>query len=151
MLGSEQIGTARRRAEAERDELRKEHAVLEHHLNVLLASDDAGLADLGGATVLYLGGRPNQVPRFKAIIQRAGGQLIHHDGGVEDAAALLPGLVSRSDVTVFPVDCVSHSAVASAKRLCQQLDKRYLPLRTSSLACLLAALATLERPVAAGA
>jgi hypothetical protein len=54
----------------------------------------------------------------------------------------LPGLVSRADLAVFPVDCVSHDAVASLKRICRQMGKRYVPLRTSSVACLIAALAT---------
>jgi len=41
---------------------------------------------------------------------------------------------------LFPIDCVSHDAVAMIKRLCRQTGKRYAPLRTASLACLLAAL-----------
>ena len=111
--------------------------------------DSAPEADLGGSTILYVGGRANQLPRFRALVEQSGGQFIHHDGGVEDAAALLPGLVSRSDVTMFPVDCISHNAMAQAKRVCQQLNKPFVPLRTSSLACLLSALPALTRPAAA--
>jgi hypothetical protein len=48
---------------------------------------------------------------------------------------------------VFPVDQVSHNAMNSAKRACEQLDKRYLALRSSSLASLLAALAVMNSPV----
>jgi len=46
---------------------------------------------------------------------------------------------------VFPVDCVSHNAMTSAKRACQQLNKPYVALRTSSLACLLSLLASRYR------
>ena len=48
---------------------------------------------------------------------------------------------SRADIVVFPVDCISHEAAIAVKRSCRLMEKRYVPLRTSSLACLLAALA----------
>jgi hypothetical protein len=48
-------------------------------------------------------------------------------------------------VMVFPVDCISHNAMNAAKRACQQVDKPYVALRTSSLAGLLAALASRYR------
>ncbi len=41
---------------------------------------------------------------------------------------------------VFPCDCVSHDAVCNVKKLCRQLMKTYVPLRTSGLAPLMAAL-----------
>lgn len=44
---------------------------------------------------------------------------------------------------VFPIDCVSHHAVAVIKRHCGLTGKPYEPLRTASLACLLSALASL--------
>jgi hypothetical protein len=77
---------------------------------------------------------------MKALAERAGVRLLHHDGGVEHGATLLPGLVSRADHVVFPVDCISHGAVAAIKKLCQQSGKAYTPMRTASLACLLSAL-----------
>src|SRR5258707_15315147 len=82
------------------------------------------------------------------LVELANGQLLHHDGGLEHNASLRPGLVSRADLAVFPVDCVSHDAVAALKRTCRQLGKRYLPLRTSSLASLLAGMTMIE-PAAA--
>jgi len=124
--------------------LRSELAVVERQIGTLLRQDDdpAGALDLHGLTVLYVGGRAHQTPQLKGLVERTNGRFLHHDGGLEHNAALLPGLVSRADLAVFPVDCVSHDAVASLKRLCRQLGKRYVPLRTSSLACLLAELTT---------
>jgi hypothetical protein len=78
------------------------------------------------------------------VVERAGGVLLHHDGGVEHSMTLLPGLVSRADCTVFPVDCVSHDAMGLVKRQCRQSAKPFMPLRTSSLASLLAGLALLS-------
>src|SRR5262249_61710045 len=82
----------------------------------------------------------SRCPQLRALIERLNGSFLHHDGGMEDSTALLPGLASRADVAVFPVDCVSHNAVEMIKRLCEQFRKPYLPLRTSSVTSLLAAL-----------
>jgi hypothetical protein len=86
----------------------------------------------------------HQVPLLKDLVERAGASFLHHDGGIEHAAALLPGLVGRADRVVFPIDCISHDAVAAIKRLCRQTGKTYHPLRTASLAALLAALADIS-------
>jgi hypothetical protein len=102
--------------------------------------------DLAGWTLLYVGGRANQVPAFRALVERAGGDFLHHDGGIEQGSGLLPGLVARADRIAFPVDCISHLAVATIKRICRQAGKPYTPLRTASLACLLAAMAQMAAP-----
>jgi hypothetical protein len=89
---------------------------------------------------LYVGGRPKQVGHAKSLAERNGATFLHHDGRIEDNGALLAGLVSRSDVAAFPVDCISHDAALMVKRLCRQSAKPFLPLRTSSAGSLLAAL-----------
>ena len=78
-------------------------------------------------------------------MERTGARFLHHDGGIEHSAALLPGLVSRADHLFFPVDCISHDAVATIKRLCRQLERPYHPLRTASLATLVSSLAMASR------
>src|SRR5262249_30544269 len=120
-------------------------ASIEEHVAALLtpADDRAAPCELAGRTVLYVGGRANQMPQLKALVERAGGRFLHHDGGIEHSGTLLPGLVSRADHVFFPVDCISHDAVATIKRLCRQAGKGYEPLRTASLACLLAVLGRL--------
>ena len=52
--------------------------------------------------------------------------------------------MNRADRVFFPIDCVSHDAVATIKRLCRLTEKSYEPLRTASLACLLSALVKLN-------
>jgi hypothetical protein len=117
----------------------------ERHLAALARPHGADdVLDLGGMTLLYVGGRAHQVPLLKGLVERAGAGFLHHDGGIEHAAALLPGLVGRADRVVFPIDCISHDAVAAIKRLCRQTGKAYHPLRTASLAALLAALADIS-------
>jgi hypothetical protein len=142
-----EAGRARAQAEAERDVLRTELAAMESQLAILLPGDagtdhdPAHGVDLDGRCILYVGGRTRQMPRLKGLVERTNGRFLHHDGGLEHNAALIPGLISRADLVVFPVDCISHDAAGSLKRTCRQLGKRYLPLRTSSLAGLVSGLA----------
>ena len=134
--------------QGERDALRREIESLEGHIAGLLqpaTGDGEAALDLSNRTILYVGGRPNQIPQLKALVERTGARFLHHDGGIEHSSSLLPGLISRADVLLFPIDCVSHDAVATLKRLCRQLEKPYLPLRAASLATLASSLAGINR------
>jgi hypothetical protein len=138
---------ARQRAERDRDRLTESLAVVETRIRSLLSGSDQQAFDdvrLSGLTLLYVGGRPQQVPQFKAVVERCGGTFLYHDGGVEHSPTLLPGLISHADWALFPVDCVSHDAVGFVKRFCRQSGKRYLPLKTASLTCLLLGLSSLR-------
>jgi hypothetical protein len=96
--------------------------------------------NLTGLAVLYVGGRPHQVARLRSLVERASGQFVHHDGGLEERGELLAGLVSRADVAACPIDCVSHAAALTVKRLCRQAGKPFVPLRSSGIASLLRAI-----------
>jgi hypothetical protein len=91
-------------------------------------------------TVLYVGGRPTQVPHLRQAAAARGASLLHHDGGIEDSDLMLAGLVSRADLVLFPVDCVSHAAVGTVKRTCRNAGKTYLPLRSAAVTSFIAAL-----------
>lgn len=150
------------RCEASRRDLAREHALRldaerrQHALREELEALEAGIAPaasaaeaaadappLHGTTLLYIGGRPHQIRQMRAIAESSGAVLLTHDGGVEDSASLLAGLVGRADAVLFPVDCVSHAAVSAIKPLCRQLDKPYLPLRSSGVGSFLAAMSRL--------
>lgn len=143
---------ARAAAEQRRNAAERELALLRQELDAAEAALAEPAAeegtcgaplDLAGMTLLYVGGRPSLVGHLKALVEAASGRFIHHDGGVEESRDLLPGLVSRANVALFPVDCISHSAAQSLKRLCQQGGKRFIPLRSSGVASLLQGLRTL--------
>ena len=104
------------------------------------SSDDAARIHLNGRSLLYVGGRANQISHIRSTAERLGGTLHHHDGGIDDRNALLAGLVSQADLALFPVDCISHAAMLSLKKLCQHAGKRCIPLRNASLTCFIAAL-----------
>jgi hypothetical protein len=95
---------------------------------------------LNGSVVLNVGGRPNQVAQMRAVVAGVGGTLLSHNGGVENHSTLLPGLISRSDLALFPVDCISHEAANAMKALCRQAGKWFIPLRSASVTSLVAAL-----------
>jgi hypothetical protein len=141
MQGGQKAERARVSADRELAMVRAELETLETHV----AARDTGEAmeaeiDLGGVSLLYVGGRPHQIAQLRQMIEAGGGQLIHHDGGVEERSDLLPGLVSRADVAFFPVDCISHSAALLLKKLCRQANKPYVPLRSAGVASMLRAL-----------
>jgi Uncharacterized protein conserved in bacteria (DUF2325) len=143
-LAQSQAERARGDAARECEELRRELALAEVEIGGLGEAATAA-PDLGGAQVLYVGGRANQVPQLKALVERAGGAFLHHDGGIEHSMTLLPGLISRADCAVFPINCISHDAMGMVKRQCRLAAKPFIPLRTASLAGLLSGLAALDR------
>jgi hypothetical protein len=102
---------------------------------------------LDGVVLLYVGGRPNQFAPMRTMVEGLGATFLHHDGGIENHQNLLPGLISRCDVALFPVDCISHDAANMVKSLCRQASKRFIPLRSASVTSLLA---SLQAPEALG-
>jgi len=138
------------RAKAERDcsALRSELNLIE--TSVLADCDDSSPAEprLDGMTVLYVGGRPNQVAHLRVAAERSGAAFLHHDGGIEHHLNLLAGLASQADIVVFPVDCIGHHAAQAAKLLCRQTGKHFMPLRSASVTSLLAALRAVVPAVA---
>lgn len=88
--------------------------------------------NLEGRCIAYIGGRPRTVSRMRDLVERCRGSLIHHDGGAEQSAETLDGVLVRADVVMFPVDCVSHTAVEKLKTVCGRMNKTYLPLSSAS-------------------
>ncbi|MCJ2137427.1 DUF2325 domain-containing protein [Methylobacterium sp. J-026] len=101
-------------------------------------------APLAGRILLYVGGRPRQVARLRQFAEARGGRLLSHDGGIEDSMALLPGLVSRSELVLFPVECVSHEATGVLKRVCETSGRPFRPVRSASLASFVHAVGNAE-------
>jgi hypothetical protein len=134
------------RAEAEQREsaLRQELETVEASLST--PDGDAGETDTRlGVTLLYVGGRQNLIGHLRVVAERRGAAFLHHDGGVEERGGLLPGLVSRADAVLFPVDCISHAAMLLVKKLCRQAEKPLLPLRSAGLAPFLTGLQSLAQ------
>lgn len=133
---------ARAAADAREAALREELDALEASITAPASASDAmdGRSGLHGVTFLYVGGRPHQHTHMRELSHQAGAGIFFHDGGIEDRHGLLAGLISRADIVLFPVDCVSHEAVAAVKRLCRHAAKPFMPLRSSGVSSFLAAL-----------
>ena len=117
---------------------------LEQLMNEKLASTEAIGSDrplqdagdsmnLAGTTVIYVGGRSSQIRHFRALVERANGCLLHHDGGLEGGDTRLQNMLARGDIVMCPLDCVSHSACNRAKTYCKRAGKCFVPLRSSGL------------------
>jgi hypothetical protein len=96
--------------------------------------------DLSGVSILYVGGRTNNIVQLRMLSEECGAAFLHHDGGVDDRSGLLASQVAQADLVYFPVDCVSHNAVAVVKRMARQLGKPYVALRSSGLTSFISAL-----------
>ncbi len=91
--------------------------------------------DLCGRRVLYVGGRNRQVAHFRSLVAQRNGEFLHHDGGLSERAARLDAMIRAADAVFCPIDCVSHDACLRVKRICKRAAKRFVPLRSASLAC----------------
>jgi hypothetical protein len=135
--------------------LREEFAEVEAALTGIT---ETGSADprplrLPDLTLLYVGGRPAQIGHLREFAERSGAIFLHHDGGIEERSGILQGLVSRAHAVLFPVDCVSHSAMLLVKRICRQSGKPIMALRSAGLASFCAALtqcAAIASPLPSG-
>jgi len=98
------------------------------------AERHAGQRQLQGKRIVYVGGRPGSNHTLKSLVESTGGQLVLHDGGIEDRKGLLAATVARADMVVFPVDCIDHDSMSMLKRVCERHQVAYYPLRTASVA-----------------
>lgn len=124
--------------------LRAECEATERALGALLKQPAATAdANLGGRRVLYVGGRTGLVEQYRQVVERHGGALVHHDGGLEHSLKRLPPLLAAADMVVCAAGETSHAAYYIAKRSCKRAGKPCALLRRASLASLLNALRAL--------
>ena len=118
------------------DKARAELAALVH------AFDDStgkpALPRLDGQCVLYVGGRPGATHVMGKLVAASGGELLVHDGGIEDRHGLLTSMLPRAQMVVFPVDCISHNAMQVAKQACARHGIPCHPIRSASVTSFIA-------------
>ena len=138
----------------ERDQLAAERDALQR----LLGADDTDVGDENGCEgecatcelsaakgcVLYVGGRPSLMAQYRALAERLGIRLIHHDGGVEESLSRLPDMINGADAVICPTDCVSHSAYYQLKRQCKRSGKPCLLFKGAGVSGFAVALARLS-------
>ena len=97
-----------------------------------------------GNSVLCVGGRPSLVAQYRALAQRLGVKLIHHDGGLEESLSRVPEMIHSADAVVCPTDCVSHAAYFHIKRQCKRSGKPCLLYKGAGVSGFAVALARLS-------
>ena len=76
--------------------------------------------------ILCVGGRTSLLSHYRALADRLGIRLLHHDGGQEEALSRLPEMIASADAVLCPTDCVGHAAYYSLKQQCRRIGKRCL-------------------------
>ncbi len=99
-----------------------------------------GNLDLCGRCILYVGGRPQQVPHLRRLVEGCNGTFLHHDGGIEESVSRLPSMLAGADAVLLPTDCTSHAAHDKVKSLCHRWEKPFIPVTRSGLGAFLQAL-----------
>lgn len=108
--------------------------------------DDGEDIGLRGKRILCVGGRSSLVQHYRALVERRGGEFLHHDGGLEDSLDAVTRALSTVDAVLCPVDCVSHAACLKVKRACKHLAKRFIPLRSSGLSSFARGIQAIAQP-----
>ena len=98
------------------------------------ADEAVDMPDLAGCDLLCVGGRVNLQEHYRTLVERCNGRFNYHDGGFEDGALRLHGLLHRADAVICPADCVSHPMYHEVKRLCKRTGKPCVLLSNSGLA-----------------
>jgi hypothetical protein len=143
----EEVATLQR----ERDTLATERDALERFL--LTGENGDNNCDEGcdgcdrraaGRCVLCVGGRTALLSQYRALAERLGIRLIHHDGGLEDSLSRLPILIGSADAVLCPTDCVSHNAYYTLKQHCKRAGKPCLLFKGGGVSSFAVALARLS-------
>jgi len=88
-------------------------------------------------TILCVGGRSGNVANYRDVIEKAGGNFAHHDGGLEDNLGALDAVLTAADLVVCQTGCMSHNAYWRVKDFCKRHSKQCVFVEnpsTSSLA-----------------
>lgn len=91
---------------------------------------------LAERSVLCVGGRSGNVATYRAMIEKAGAQFAHHDGGLEDNAGKLEASLAAADLVICQTGCISHSAYWRVKDFCKRTGKRCVFIDNPSISSL---------------
>ena len=75
-------------------------------------------------TVLCVGGRNANMPSYRDVVEKAGGQFAHHDGGLEDKQGALDAVLAAADLVICQTGCISHNAYWRVKDFCKRTGKQ---------------------------
>ncbi|GGX85602.1 DUF2325 domain-containing protein [Massilia dura] len=91
---------------------------------------------LAERSILCVGGRSGNVASYRTLIERAGAQFAHHDGGLEDNAGKLEASLAAADLVICQTGCISHSAYWRVKDFCKRTGKQCVFIENPSISSL---------------
>jgi hypothetical protein len=89
------------------------------------------LPSLHGKTIAVIGGLDGAAAHYTQSIAAFGGDCLLYDG--KQGLKRLAEVIKQADIVFCPVDCNSHSAALSTKKLCRRLQKSCYFLRSSGV------------------
>lgn len=98
-----------------------------------IETPEASLEQVGGKSILYVGGRNSLIPKCREIVEQQGGGFIFHDGGIEQSTSRLSRVLSKVDIVMCPLDCISHDACSFVKKCCKRHQKKLILLKRSGV------------------
>ena len=96
--------------------------------------------DLCEKRVLIVGGITKLRSFYRNVVENLGGRFEYHDGYPQSGEKELECMIKKSDIVLCPVDCNSHGAAFSVKKICNRINKPYQMLTSSSLSSISSAL-----------
>ena len=88
---------------------------------------------LHGKTIALIGGLGKASTHYEHIIQELGGYCLYHDGDLRHGRKRFAEMIHQADIVLCPVDCNSHGAATSTKKLCKAMHKPCYFLRSSGI------------------
>ncbi|MEG6520973.1 DUF2325 domain-containing protein [Desulfotomaculum sp. 1211_IL3151] len=89
--------------------------------------------DFCAKRVLIVGGITKFKTFYKNLIEQKGGEFDYSDGYMKGGERALDCKIKRCDIVLCPVDCNSHNACLSVKKLCKKHGKPFKMLMSSSV------------------
>jgi hypothetical protein len=99
--------------------------------------------NLNQKSVLCVGGRSGAVASYRDAVERAGGQFMHHDGGIEHNHHRLDANLAAADCVVCQTGYISHTAYWLVKNYCKKSGKSCVYLDRPSVSTFVEGLSTL--------
>ncbi len=96
----------------------------------------AAACPLAGRRVVIIGGLDRLRPAYCQLVERLGGQCLHHTGQVRGGVQRLRRVVAQADLVVFITTLNSHSALGAVKDACRRSAAPFRALRESGVSSL---------------
>ena len=93
--------------------------------------------ELSEKSVLCVGGFARLYPKYRRLVEAAGGRLWIYRGNQKEDSKHLPVLLTHAYMVLCPIDCINHEAYFTVKKYCKESGKPCVLLQRSNFATFL--------------